>query len=273
MPSYLQLAQEQVWQDQYVPDNLTTLLIEPLREFYNMGAAAIGAPGDNNHLYGRHRSADWDRTSAFCTNRSYGTTDARDHSGDQDIYRAVDVGIQGETLYAASHRMDELVRSGKCPGVAEWFGTFDGQTVVGWYEGHPSSSDDSHLWHLHVGFWNGSADDPETMRLVLAAITGQSSEEGADMDTEQARQLYNLDRLNTALLLDADEVTQLDDGQGNKVSYPLMIVRRQKAILKALAEGVTVEAEVDLTDAAVEKVAKATADEIAADPERDGADT
>ena len=31
MPSYAQLAGEQVWIDQYVPDNLNALLIEPLR--------------------------------------------------------------------------------------------------------------------------------------------------------------------------------------------------------------------------------------------------
>ena len=58
---------------------------------------------------------------------------------------------------------------------------------------------------------------------------------GNDMTPEQARQLHNLDRLHTALLLDADEVTGLDDGAGNVVSYPLAIVRRQKRIDAALA--------------------------------------
>lgn len=172
MPSYLQLAGEQVWLDQYVPDNLTRLLIEPLRAFYNMGPTAIGAPGDNNHLYGRHRSRNWDLQSRYCTNRTYGTQDARDRASDGNIYRAVDVGIQGQTLFDASHRMDALVRSGGCPGVAEWFGTFDGVNVVGWFEGHPSTSDNSHLWHLHVGLWNQYANDPATLRQVYSAITG-----------------------------------------------------------------------------------------------------
>jgi hypothetical protein len=44
-------------------------------------------------------------------------------------------------------------------------------------------------------------------------------------------------------------------------------------ILALLQGGVTVNAKVDLTDEAVAKVADATADEIAADPERDGHDT
>lgn len=177
MPTYLQLWQEPVWGDQYVPGMLNALLIQPLRSHFGLGPAAIGAPGDNNHLYGRHRSANWDRTSIYCTNRSYGTTDARDKRGDQNWYRAVDVGIKGQPLYDACHRLDTLVRAGNLPGLAEWFGTFDGKTVVGWYEGHPSSSDDSHLWHLHVGLWNGSANDETTMRILYDAITG----EGDDM--------------------------------------------------------------------------------------------
>jgi hypothetical protein len=44
--------------------------------------------------------------------------------------------------------------------------------VVGWYEGHPSSSDDSHLWHLHVGLWTGSCDDAAQLKLLGDIITG-----------------------------------------------------------------------------------------------------
>ena len=44
-------------------------------------------------------------------------------------------------------------------------------------------------------------------------------------------------------------------------------------VLAALAGGVEVSAKVGLTDEAIKAVADATADEIAADPERDGADT
>jgi len=96
----------------------------------------------------------------------------RDQGGDLDLYRAFDVGITGQQLYDASRRLDVLVRSGRAPGVAEWFGTFDGQTVVGWYEGRPSTSDSSHLWHLHGGVWNEAADDAALMRLLYQTITG-----------------------------------------------------------------------------------------------------
>ena len=172
MPTYLQLESEQVWHDQIVPPFMTGFLIVPLRNFYGLDANAVGAPGDNNHLYGRHRSANWDRQSRYCTNRAYGTVDGRDHQGDQNWYRAVDTGIQGQTLFDACHRLDAAVRAGQLPEVAEWFGTFDGHTVVGWYEGHASSSDSSHLYHLHVGFWNQYADDFQVMQRVYGIITG-----------------------------------------------------------------------------------------------------
>lgn len=193
MATLVQLRAEAVWRAQYVPAALNDKLIVPLRAYYSLGPAAIGAPGDENHLYGRHRSANWDRQSVYCTKPEYGTTDGRDKIGDQDWYRAVDVGITGQTLYDACRRLDELVRSGGCPGVAEWFGTYDGKTVVGWFQGHASSSDSSHLRHLHVGFWNKNANDPATMAAVYDAITGD------EMDTKQFADLV------TTLLIGATE--------------------------------------------------------------------
>jgi hypothetical protein len=177
VPTYLQLGSEPEWGAQYVPPAMETELLRPLRAFFNLGPALIGAPGDNNHLYGRHRSYEWAVSSRFCTDRTYGTTDRRDQGGDRNWYRGFDVGITGQPLYDASRRMDQLVRSGKAPGVAEWFGTYDGRTVVGWFEGRPSSSDTSHLWHLHGGVWNEAANDPALMKLLYLTITGQTTEE------------------------------------------------------------------------------------------------
>jgi hypothetical protein len=172
VPSYAELQTEAVWRTQFVPQALHEHLIVPLRNHYGLGPISIGAPGDNNHLYGRHRSRNWALISRFCTNRSYGTTHAKDQAGNGDWYRAIDFGITGQPLYDACRRLDAAVRAGQLPGVAEWFGTFDGRTVVGWYQGRPSSSDSSHLTHGHVGLWNESANDPELMKQLFAVITG-----------------------------------------------------------------------------------------------------
>jgi hypothetical protein len=180
MPSYADLRTEQVWLDQFVPPVMNAVLLVPLRAHFGLGPVSIGAPGDNNHMYGRHRSYNWSVSSRYCTNRSYGTTDSRDQGGDRDWYRGFDVGITGQDLYDASRRMDALARSGECPGLAEWFGTFDGQRVVGWFEGGPSSSDSSHLSHLHGGVWNSYADDEATMAQIFGAITGLTPEKEED---------------------------------------------------------------------------------------------
>jgi hypothetical protein len=172
MPSYLQLDAEPEWGAQFIPPTMNAGLLGPLRVFYGLGPSAVGSAGDNNHLYGRHRSYNWDKASIYCTNRAYGTTDARDQGGNRNWYRAFDVGIQGQQLFDASRRMDALARSGQCPGLAEWFGTFDGVNVVGWFEGNPSTADSSHLSHLHVGVWNSFADSAATMRQLYRAITG-----------------------------------------------------------------------------------------------------
>jgi hypothetical protein len=180
MPTYTELATEQVWKDQFVPPNFQSVLVLPLRSFYNMGPALIGCPGDNRHLRGRHRSRNWDLTSIYCTNRSYATTDARDKAGDGNWYRAIDIGITGKTLFDACRRLDTLVRSGADGGkVAEWFGTFDGTKVVGWFQGSSSTSDSSHLYHLHIGIWTQWANDITIMQILYETVTGINKEDGS----------------------------------------------------------------------------------------------
>lgn len=183
MATYAELERELVWRQQAVAPNMDRWLIKPLRAFYSLGPTAIGSPGDNLHLRGRHRSRDWCLQSAYCTDRGYATRDARDLRGSGSWFRAVDVGITGQKLYDASRRMDALVRSGRDGGrVAEWFGTFDGVKVSGWYQGAPGSSNTSHLTHMHFGVWTENADDEDLMRLAHAAITGTDTEgEGDDM--------------------------------------------------------------------------------------------
>lgn len=248
MPSYLELQSEQVWWDQLVPANLTNLLIEPLRAFYGLSGGAVGAAGDNNHMYGRHRSANWDLTSRYCTDRTYGTTNSKDKQGDLDWYRAVDVGIQGQRLWDASHRVDQAVRAGRAPAIAEWFGTFDGQTVVGWFEGHPSSSDSSHLWHLHVGFWNQFANDANVMRETYEIITGE------DMPTAQevAAEVWKLvwkskDQPNPNDAMAADVLF----GTNQAAFDCLNLLKEIKAML---TDGIEVGAQVDLTPAALDEI-------------------
>lgn len=182
MATLSQLRSEPVWVAQRVTPAMDGFLIQPLRRHFGLGPALIGAPGDEFHLNGRHRSVNWIRHSRWCNDRRYAASDSRDLRGDLDAYRAVDVGITGPRLFDACRRLDRVVRAGKLPGLAEWFGTYDGHHVVGWYQGRPGTSDESHLRHLHVGVWTAYADDANTMRVVYAATTGDGFADLPDTD-------------------------------------------------------------------------------------------
>lgn len=172
MPTYAQLQAEPEWRAE-VEAPAHAALNARLRKAWNVSAMYVGSKGDNNHLRGRHRSRNWITFSSFCTDRSYAATDGRDKRGDGDWLRATDFTIPASLLYAACRRLDEAVRAGRLPCVAEWFGTFDGKTVVGWYQGRPSSSDSSHLWHGHVGLWTQFCDDAAQLELLGDILTGE----------------------------------------------------------------------------------------------------
>ena len=183
MPTYADLETEAVYLREYEPDALAWFN-GACQQHYGHSRAQTGSRGDNRHLYGRHRSRSWCTNSRYCTDRSYGTRDARDTAGPADALRASDVGIQGQQLRDASRRLDAAVRGGELPELAEWFGTKDGVTVVGWYEGHASSSDDNHLWHLHLGYWTNATDDREFFGRLFAVITGTEEDDMGAWDQD-----------------------------------------------------------------------------------------
>lgn len=205
-------------------------LIGPLRTFYGLSFNAVGSAGDNNHLYGRHRSYNWDVLSRYCTSRSYGTSDSRDQGGDKNWYRAVDVGITGQQLFDASHRMDALARSGACPGLAEWFGTFNGVTVVGWFQGGPGTSDSSHLFHLHVGVWNQYANDATTMQQIYGAITGTGGSGGTGGSPQKGNDMYVIREWQTGGTYNTNGTTYYHLTNGDLVNAALRIAGQTEPI-------------------------------------------
>lgn len=176
MPTYAELAKEPAWGAEFAPPNLDAFY-KQLRAFYNLGPAAIGGKGDNKHLSGYHRSRRWIVTSVYCTNRTYSTVQAGDKGGNENWLAALDATIPAQKLYDACRRLDSAVRAGRLPQVSQWFGSFDGKTVVGWSYGRPSTSDSSHLWHLHISFYRSLADANHTELYEI--LTG--TDEGDDV--------------------------------------------------------------------------------------------
>lgn len=171
MATYAQLEAEPWWGNEYEPPALADFNAW-MREHYRLTKAQCGSKGDNAHLRGRHRSRTWTVNSAYCTSRTYGNTDTRDKVGPGNALRATDIGIFGERLWAASRAVDAAVRAGRLPMIAEWFGSFDGKSVVGWFQGGPSTSDSSHLSHLHLGYWTSYTNNAAQFELLGELLAG-----------------------------------------------------------------------------------------------------
>lgn len=172
----MSITSESYWGREIVTDALNGLF-RRCCDHFGSNPLGGGTKGNAAHTTGRHRSREWCLHSAFCTDRTYGTTDRRDRDGNPRYIRAVDVKLTPAQMRDVCHRLDNAVRGGRLPQVAEWFGTFDNRNVVGWFEGHPSSSDSSHLEHVHVGVWTIYADDVPALDEIYAVMTGDDMSE------------------------------------------------------------------------------------------------
>jgi hypothetical protein len=256
LATYLQLAAEQVWRDE-INAPAHAALNNGLRAHYKLTASECGSKGDNNHLRGRHRSRNWDLTSIYCTNRAYATTDARDKAGDGNWLRATDIGISGPVHWEAAHRLDDAVRAGRLPCIAEWFGTFDGKTVVGWYQGHPSASDESHLYHMHVGLWTAYCNSAAQLELLYAVITGTEEDDMSAIAENQIKQVYD------AMFHGGDDCGTIPPGKPtnsivNKLDY---LIARAQAGVTADVDEAAIAAEVAAALPSAAQIAEAVADE------------
>jgi hypothetical protein len=223
--TYVELASEEVWQAEYVTPAMDQLA-NRLRSFYGVGPALIGCKGDNNHLSGYHRSRRWTEESVYCTNRTYGNTyplDAAASTSLEDALRAYDIqGMPDQVRWDFNHRLDAAVRAGMLPAVAQWWGTFDGQTVVGWSYGKPSVADSTHLFHTHISIWTGYVNNFQQMQLLGDIITGD------DMTPEEHAWLAELHLLATqGKRTGAANTTPANDNQTAGGGVPLAWWPRQ----------------------------------------------
>lgn len=174
MPTYAELETEDCYRDEVIPPELA-YLARNLRNHYELPASAVGTRGNNVHVRGYHRSRRWLLESRFARNRNYSVTDSESnqHGGNANWICALDLSLDSRRLIEACRRLDIAVRSGTLEKVAEWYGNKDGDKRVDGYDNianKVASSDDSHLWHLHVSFLRGHANDNHAD--VFAVITG-----------------------------------------------------------------------------------------------------
>jgi hypothetical protein len=166
MPTLAQLQREVWWGHEFTPPAMATLRSQ-LLSFWGLPSVNIGVKGDTNHLAGYHRSSAWIKNSVWCRNFTYSVseTPGNRNPGNQDWLCAMDITLNHSLLLATCQRLDRMIRSGALEKVTEWYGNLNGDERVDGYDNirnRVATSDPSHLWHLHLSFDRGRANEDHT---------------------------------------------------------------------------------------------------------------
>lgn len=185
MATYAQLESEPWWGREITTSPMTGLGLS-LRAAYGTGAASYGMKGNNKHLSGSHRSQEWIKNSAYCSNRSYTvqsgltTEQARYIAGFDFTPGAWGTADNRQKMIVLTRRLTDAMKAGRLPQLRQVFGTLDGVTVYGW--DNPTqrriTADDSHLDHIHGGMDRRLANDNDAVAGIGAVMLGD------DMSTE-----------------------------------------------------------------------------------------
>jgi hypothetical protein len=146
------------------------------------GAVLSGIVGDASHTYGYHRSRNWILASGQFGSGDYSVQLPQDHKGDADAAAALDISLPPDMIKLVTHRLIHAMRDNdaRIRAVREVFGTVDGTHVTGWDRHNPdritddswTSSDDSHLWHIHLSFYREFATDTAALAPIVNVCAG-----------------------------------------------------------------------------------------------------
>ncbi|ADD44832.1 hypothetical protein Snas_5197 [Stackebrandtia nassauensis DSM 44728] len=159
---------------EYAPEALKWLAREIIKAIPS--AELSGIVGDPAHTYGYHR----------CRNKlpssDYSVQTKPDREGDGDAASALDMKFNAEWMKKITRRLLDSAKDQNDPRLnymREFFGTLDGKKVTGWdtYYGKPVTSDDSHLWHIHMSILRKYCTSKDKMANILSVIKGED-----DMD-------------------------------------------------------------------------------------------
>jgi hypothetical protein len=149
-------------------------------------AVFSGSLGDAGHTYGYHRAR------AVLPASDYSCRYALDRQGDSWAASALDISFPPDLMKTVSARLMAACKADdpRVAALREWFGTVDGTHVTGWDRaaGGYTSSDDSHLWHLHLSFFRKYATDAAALAPIADVIAGVARQEDdvlSDADIEK----------------------------------------------------------------------------------------
>jgi hypothetical protein len=132
-----------------------------------------GIVGDSKHTYGYHRAR------AVLPRDDYSVTLLADRAGPRWAASALDI-TPPDTAHQ-SRLTRRLLRATlnhdpRIAGVVrEWYGSLDGMEVAGYdlAAGAPATSDNSHLFHVHLSFYRCNLGVPGRLRPVGDVLAGR----------------------------------------------------------------------------------------------------
>lgn len=158
---------------EYAPEALKWLGAEIVKAIPS--AEFSGIVGDKNHTYGYHRAR------SVLPSSDYSVRTSPDKQGDADAASALDIKLNAKWMKIVTKRLMDSAKNqldDRLMPVREFFGTLNGSTVAGWdvYYGRPATSDDSHLWHVHLSILRKYATSHTHMMPILSVIKGKGSD-------------------------------------------------------------------------------------------------
>jgi hypothetical protein len=254
MVTYAELAAEPWWGREIVTpeldwlgDTLCTRLARP--------RGAAGSKGDNKHLAGAHRSQEWILASRYATSRTYtvqtGLTDvqARHIAGFDMVPGPWGSTTNLRLMIEHTGRLLDACRSGRLPEVRELYGTLDGRTVVGWRNGRPATSDDSHLEHWHLSLDRRECDNRALMERIVAIVFGEDGEDMPTVDEIAAAVAPAVWNMTSKEYVDADA-----DGERQQRTRVDVLHRAEAAAQNAEAGVAELRAELVTVNATLQEI-------------------
>lgn len=145
-------------------------------------AQMAGIIGDSAHTYGYHRGRN------YVSGNDYSVQTSPDQKGDGEAACALDISWNSASdHYKASQRLLNAKHDSRMNAAREFYGSTDGYNVCGWdyYYDYAVTSDDSHLWHIHLSILRQYCNDDAALQKIAQVITGSTAPvEDVDMPSQ-----------------------------------------------------------------------------------------
>lgn len=157
----------------YAPLNMVRAGKEAAKEI--PGCTFSGVLGDRAHTYGYHRGRN------VLPKSDYSVRISLDKLGPSGAASALDLKFTASQMKVVTARLRKSALDTSDPRlecVREFYGTLNGRTVFGLIKNdldgpwRSSTSDSSHLWHIHISFFRKFANDYAALRRVVDVMKG-----------------------------------------------------------------------------------------------------